>query len=46
MVPTETPQEEKVDEYESYMGATVLWPADMPDDMLEVRLLRARLICV
>ena len=28
--------EEKVEEYQIYQGAKVLWPADMPEDMLEV----------
>ena len=34
-LPAEQGQEEKVDEYNSYLNADVLWPADMPDDMLE-----------
>ena len=28
--------EEKVEEYKPYLAARVLWPADIPDDMLEV----------
>ena len=35
-LPPEAAQEEKIDEYQSYLGANVLWPAEMPDDMLEV----------
>ena len=28
--------EEKVEEYQMLQGAKVLWPADMPDDILDV----------
>lgn len=34
--PTENEPEEKVEEYKMIGTAKVLWPADMPDDMLEV----------
>jgi len=32
----ETAVEEKAEEYQNHLGARVLWPADMPDDILEV----------
>lgn len=34
--PTENETEEKVEEYKLIGNTKVLWPADMPDDMLDV----------